>query len=101
MPQVENHMVQAPYYDDVYPDETREPEEVQEDAYEDFHEVYKTEFNYVKEHIKNKKLVFGDIGDIEAVLHTIEELLHVAEFWEYESFTFNFTKDVTKWVESL
>ena len=94
-------MVQGLQYDDVYVEETREPEEVQDEAWDNFQQVYCTEFGYLKAHIKNKKMQFDDTDDIEALADTVKELLFMAEFWEYESFDFDFIIDVKKWIEEL
>jgi hypothetical protein len=97
----ENHMVQGLQYDDVYVEETREPEEVQDEAWDNFQQVYVTEFSHIKAHIKNKTLQFNDVDDIESVQDSIQEILDAAEFWDYESFDFNFVPDVKNWIAGL
>ena len=94
-------MVQGLQYDDVYVEETREADEVQDEAWDNFNQVYCTEFGYLKSHIKNKKMQFDDTDDIVSLSDTVEELLSAAEFWEYENFDFNFAPDVKKWIAEL
>ena len=98
--EVENHMVQ-PHPAPDYQDDNRTPQELEEDAWEDFKHTFSKDFKYLRSHIKDKSVVFEDVDDIEAIWNAIDELLSASKPWGYEGNDYNLFADAKDLIESL